>query len=191
MAKQFSPHIYPEWGELISDLSTDRQAEIFNAILQYPNVYINSGVWRFIKSQIDRDYEEFLERCRKNGATSRNYWESKRNQTVSNESKRIPNDILNKNINEEYKQETETKNKKENNKKKKAISDDWKPKPETVAKLREKNLSVDLVVEKFINSCLANNYKYVDFDRAILAWNWDKGKSVQQKLNYNDDGVPY
>ena len=83
------------------------------------------------------------------------------------------------------------KNKKENNKKKKAIADDWKPKPETVAKLREKNLSVDVVVEKFINSCLANNYKYVDFDRAILAWNWDKDKSVQQKLNYNDEGVPY
>lgn len=83
------------------------------------------------------------------------------------------------------------KNKKENNKKKKAIAEDWKPKPETVVKLREKNLSVDLVVEKFINSCLANNYKYVDFDRAILAWNWDKDKSVQQRLNYNDEGVPY
>lgn len=83
------------------------------------------------------------------------------------------------------------KNKKENNKKKKAINEDWKPKPETVAKLREKNLSVDLVIEKFINSCLANNYKYVDFDRAILSWNWDNDKSVQQKLNYNDEGVPY
>lgn len=128
MAKQFSPHIYPEWGELISDLSTDKQAEIFNAILQYPNVDINSGIWRFIKSQIDRDYEEFLERCKKNGANSRNYWASKRNQSESNDNQSISNDILNGNINinEEHKQETETK-KKNKQKEKISFSDvfDW------------------------------------------------------------------
>ena len=79
--KQFSPKIYPEWGELISELPVNKQAEIFNAILKYPTVDIDSGVWRFIKSQIDRDFEEFEARCKKNGEISRNYWKQKRYPT--------------------------------------------------------------------------------------------------------------
>lgn len=43
--KQFSPRLYPEWGELLSDLPAEKQAEIFNAILKYPNVELNSGIW--------------------------------------------------------------------------------------------------------------------------------------------------
>ena len=112
MAKQFSPHVYPEWGELISDLPIEKQAEIFNAILKYPNVDLDNGVWRFIKSQIDKDYKLFQERCKKNGEISRDYWQSKRNRTNPNESERLsgdnrtnPNDILNININSKHKQE--------------------------------------------------------------------------------------
>lgn len=98
--KQFSPHIYPEWGELISDLPIDKQAEIFNAILKYPNVDVDSGIWRFIKSQIDKDYDKFQERCIKNKEVSNNYWKNKNNQTISNDVERLSNDILNININD-------------------------------------------------------------------------------------------
>ena len=99
---QFSPIIYPEWGELISDLSVEEQAAIFNAILKYPNVEINSGIWRFIKSQIDKDYEMFQLKCRKNKENSRNYWANKTNKkpndiaryrTISNDIPSISNDI--------------------------------------------------------------------------------------------------
>lgn len=81
--KQFSPRLYPEWGELLSDLPAEKQAEIFNAILKYPNVELNSGIWRFIKSQIDKDYEEFLERSNKNKEAIKNYWDKK---TIDNQS---------------------------------------------------------------------------------------------------------
>ena len=115
MAKQFSPHIYPEWGELIADLSIDKQAAIFQAILQYPNIDVDCGVWRFIKSQIDKDFEIFNARCKKNGEISRNYWKEKNNieripndiERIPNDIERIPNDILNININKEHKQETD------------------------------------------------------------------------------------
>lgn len=119
--KRFSPHIYPEWGELISDLPIEKQAEIFNAILKYPNVDVDSGVWRFIKSQIDKDYEKFQERCAKNKEISNNYWKNNHNaqsnieqrnddierlpndnQMISNDIERLPNDILNININKNH-----------------------------------------------------------------------------------------
>lgn len=85
VSKQFSPRIYPEWGELISDLSPEKQAQIFNAILKYPNEDVDSGVWRFIKSQIDKDYLEFVERANKNKETIQNYWKKK--ETTVNDGK--------------------------------------------------------------------------------------------------------
>lgn len=112
MVKQFSPRIYPEWGELIFDLPEDLQNKIFRAILKYPNEDVDCGVWRFIKSQIDKDFEEFSERCRKNGEISKNYWQKRKSipndiQTDTErypngyrpDTDRIPNDILNININ--------------------------------------------------------------------------------------------
>ena len=66
---------------------------------------------------------------------------------------------------------------------KKLVTDDWFPKDDTVQKLKEKGLDAKKTVEKFINSCRAKNLKYIDFDRAILAWDWSKDASVKQ----NDD----
>lgn len=86
ISKQFSPRVYPEWGELISDLSIEKQAEILNAIVKYPNVELDSGVWRFIKSQIDKDYQEFIERAERNRETIQNYWKNR--ETIDNDGKR-------------------------------------------------------------------------------------------------------
>ena len=66
-------------------------------------------------------------------------------------------------------------------KKKTLVSPDWKPKDTTVAKLTEKGLDADRVVDKFINSCIAKNLKYIDFDRAILTWDWSKDASLRVK----------
>lgn len=64
---------------------------------------------------------------------------------------------------------------------KKLVPIDWFPKLETVDKLSAKGLDTEKVVERFINSCRAKNLKYVDFDRAILAWDWSKDTSVQKE----------
>ena len=88
----------------------------------------------------------------------------------------------------ETKEETETKdlNTQSSDKssdcvaRKKLVPLDWYPKNETVDKLNEKGLDAEKTVERFINSCRAKNLKYVDFDRAILAWDWSKDASVQK-----------
>lgn len=104
-AKQFSPRVYPEWGELLEDLSVEKQAEILNAIIKYPNENPAGGVWKFIKSQIDKDYAEFVERANRNKETIQNYWESRKTnvydeekenndgkRTLSNDEQPITND---------------------------------------------------------------------------------------------------
>ena len=93
-------------------MPVEKQAAIFQAILQYPNIDVDCGVWRFIKSQIDKEFEDFNVRCKKNGEISRNYWKEKNNtDRIPNDTDRIPNDILNININvneeQEHKQEQE------------------------------------------------------------------------------------
>ena len=107
-------------------MPVEKQAAIFQAILQYPNIDVDCGVWRFIKSQIDKDFEDFNARCKKNGEISRNYWKEKNdtdripndtdripNDTdrIPNDTDRIPNDTLNINVNvneeQEYKHKQE------------------------------------------------------------------------------------
>lgn len=51
---------------------------------------------------------------------------------------------------------------------------DWQPGEVAARKLKDRGLDIPKVVEKFINSCHAKGLKYVDFDRAILAWDWSK-----------------
>lgn len=104
--KQFSPRIYPEWGELIGDLPVEKQSEIFMAILKYPTENPSGGVWKFIKSQIDKDYEDFIQRANKNKEIVKNYWKSKK-ETNDIEGKRtLTNDNEGKpitdNINKEH-----------------------------------------------------------------------------------------
>ena len=74
------------------------------------------------------------------------------------------------------KQQTETININRNTKHK--LPENWYPKESTIAKLKEKGVIVDKAIDKFINSCQANGYKYVDFDRAMLSWDWEKNGLV-------------
>lgn len=91
--KQFTPFIYPEWGELFEECTDEKKAEYLMAIVKYPNVQIeNDPVWRFIKSQLDKDYECFTNKCLKKGEASRNYWANKRNQMISNDNQMISDD---------------------------------------------------------------------------------------------------
>lgn len=71
-----------------------------------------------------------------------------------------------------------TREREEKRKVKQLVPLDWYPKPETIEKLRKRGIDTDRVVEKFINSCHANNYRYINFDMAILAWNWERDKEL-------------
>lgn len=88
--KQFCPHIYPEWGELFDAVSIEERGELLLAITKFPEYEPqNIPIWNFIKSQLQKDYEIFVEKCEKNGEISKSYWERKK----SNVSERIPNEI--------------------------------------------------------------------------------------------------
>lgn len=63
---------------------------------------------------------------------------------------------------------------------KKLVDDDWQPNEATKSKLQAMGLDVPKVVEKFINSCQAKGLKYIDFNKAILAWDWSKDTSLQK-----------
>lgn len=78
--KQFMPIIHPEWKELISALPWKSQAEVFMAILEYPNGSSNVPViWNFIKKQIDDDkasYKAFHEqKCSVLSSNRQKRWE--------------------------------------------------------------------------------------------------------------------
>ena len=94
--KQFSPHIFAEWGELFEPLSVEQKAELLMAITKFPNYEpANVPIWAFIKSQLVKDYEIFIEKCNKNGQISRDYWNKKNyndTERLPNDTERLPND---------------------------------------------------------------------------------------------------
>lgn len=92
--KQFTPFIYPEWGELFDELTDNQNAEILKAITKYPDYEpVNIPIWKFIKSQLHKDYENFKAKCKKRGEASKTYWGNKGEQMISNDIKSLPNDI--------------------------------------------------------------------------------------------------
>ena len=99
--KQFAPHIYPEWGELFEGLTPEQKAEILIGITKFPEYEPkNVPIWKFIKSQLQKDYEIFVEKCNKNGEISRSYWQQKKSNNIvrlPNETERYPKRITNNN----------------------------------------------------------------------------------------------
>ena len=115
--KQFCPFIYSDWGELFEAISVEQRAELLLAITKFPEYEPKDvPIWNFIKSQLNKDYQNFVEKCEKNSEISQSYWERVR----SNESERIPNES------ERHPKlkpltKTKTKTKKENKKEKEEI----------------------------------------------------------------------
>lgn len=76
---QFAPRLYAEWGELLEGCATEKKAEYLMAIIKFPNIDIpNDPIWNFIKSQLAKDYYNFIETCKANSKNSSNYWAEKR-----------------------------------------------------------------------------------------------------------------
>ena len=91
------------------------------------------------------------------------------------------------------------KNKERKRKKKPAVvSDDWQPTDETKQKLAGKGIEdIDACVEYFKGQCQAKGIEYVNYDRAILNWNFDINKFKKSRFDKpvsewtNDDFTAY
>lgn len=66
------------------------------------------------------------------------------------------------------------------------VPDDWQPDEKTRNKLLSNGLDPALVAEKFKNSCHAKGLKYIDFNRAVLAWDWSRDPAVKRKSPQDD-----
>lgn len=62
------------------------------------------------------------------------------------------------------------------------VSEEWEPKEGTLEKLRERGLDPSFCVEQYKNACLAKGLKYINHDRALLSWSWDKEAKKKEAL---------
>ena len=53
----------PNIAVLIKDMSDAECAEILRCIFEYPNRDCEIGLWKYIKTQIDRDAQKYKEKC--------------------------------------------------------------------------------------------------------------------------------
>ena len=53
----------PNIAVLIKDMSDAECAEILRCIFEYPNRDCKIGLWKYIKTQIDRDAQKYKEKC--------------------------------------------------------------------------------------------------------------------------------
>lgn len=63
----FAPIVYPDWGDLFDGLPDEQCAQLLKAIARYPEYEPPQGniAWKFIKGQLDKQYQKFLERTQK------------------------------------------------------------------------------------------------------------------------------
>lgn len=101
-------------------------------------------------------------------------------------------------LNEQTETETEIKKERKRKKKPAVVSDDWQPTDETKQKLAEKGIEdIDACVEYFKGQCQAKGIEYVNYDRAILNWNFDVNKFKKSRFDKpvsewtNDDFTAY
>lgn len=84
MAKKYTPAIFqptlrPSWGGVMSYITVEEKAKIFEAIINYPkDTHIVSKFWEeTVKPDLDVQYDKFVSSCLAKGVGARNYWETK------------------------------------------------------------------------------------------------------------------
>lgn len=90
--------IDPSWLTLIENLSDKDKAEIFMCILEYPNREHDSGVWRYIKKQIDDMADKYHAKCERMQQNGLMRWAAKNTKSDVKED----NSKENKNINNKH-----------------------------------------------------------------------------------------
>lgn len=190
MADRFM--FFANFKEIADRLSDDLRLKFYDAMTDYvfkgdmTDDAVISALITAIKPSLDK--EERRGGVREGAGRPKNNFDYDENQKKSKIIKNNQNIIKNNQKNQSF-LETETETETENNipplppkreKIKKLVDDDWQPNEATKSKLQAMGLDVPKVVEKFINSCQAKGLKYIDFNKAILAWDWSKDTSLQK-----------
>lgn len=72
----FQPTIRPDWGGVLSYLSTEEKAKILECILKYPLVDCDSPFWvDVIKPELDLQFDTFKEACKAKAKGGKSRWE--------------------------------------------------------------------------------------------------------------------
>lgn len=190
---------FENFKSIADKLPDDMRLKFYDALLNYvfegvePNDDVISALITAIKPSLDKEDNRGGAREGAGRPKQNEVLNNQKNQNKSKIIKNNQNEFLNNQKNQSF-LETEIRN---GNKEKdtlkgiekektevfsphkKLVPLDWLPKEATVAKLNEKGFDASKVVEKFINSCHAKNLKYIDFDRAVLAWDWSRDSSVK------------
>ena len=182
---------FENFKSIADKLPDDMRLKFYDALLAYvfdgvePDDVMIAALITAIKPSLDKEDK----RGGNNNPTGQNQYskvKSGQKEVKNGQSGQSFLETETGNGNGSKKQETEIENTQSSNKfsdcvaRKKLVPVDWRPKNETIDKLKAKGLDAEKTVEKFINSCRAKNLKYIDFDRAILAWDWSKDESVKQ-----------
>lgn len=196
MSKRFL--FFENFKSIADKLPDDMRLEFYDALLAYvfdgvePEDVVIAALITAIKPSLDK--EDKRGGCHNpNGQNQYTIGQSgqKRSKKVKKDFEQVKSGQSGQSFletetgNGSKKQETEIENTQSSDKssdcvaRKKLVPVDWWPKNETIDKLKAKGLDAEKTVEKFINSCRAKNLKYINFDRAILAWNWSKDESVK------------
>ena len=188
--KQFSPHIFAEWGELFEPLTNEQKAEVLMAITKFPNYEpVNVPIWAFIKSQLNKDYETFIDKCEKNGQISRDYWKSKKSNDIErlpNDTERHPKRITTNEITTNEITKTKTKTKEENEPKKLLLGEFNNVSLSLDEQLKLNELykdKFDLAIEILSNYIASSGKKYKSHYAVLKRDNWvyEKVMSKQPK----------
>ncbi|MFI3241203.1 MAG: DUF6291 domain-containing protein [Alphaproteobacteria bacterium] len=83
--------IDPDWVHLAEDLSTEEKAELLMCILDYPNKECKTGLWRFIKKQLDKDAIKYKEKVSRIKEAAQYRWQEKSNANLDMKSDTILN----------------------------------------------------------------------------------------------------
>lgn len=188
--KQFAPHIYPEWGELFEELTAEQNSEILFAITKFPN-YEPKGVpvWKFIKSQLQKDFENFTAKCKKRGEAARTYWGNKGEQMISNDNKSITNNIKgepkritnNEITNNELRIiETETEIKTQTQKPTKNEIEDY-------CRQLGRHINIDDFIAYYsVDDWLDDNGMPINWKRKIVSWSMRQKEKKEKPQSIND-----
>ena len=188
--KQFSPHVFAEWGELFEPLTNEQKAEVLMAITKFPNYEpVNVPIWAFIKSQLNKDYETFIDKCEKNGQISRDYWKSKKSNDIErlpNDTERHPKRITTNEITTNEITKTKTKTKEENEPKKLLLGEFNNVSLSLDEQLKLNELykdKFDLAIEILSNYIASSGKKYKSHYAVLKRDNWvyEKVMSKQPK----------
>lgn len=166
----FQPTVRQSWAGTLSYLSNEEKAKIFEAIVKYPSIDLDSPFWReTVKPDLDLQHEKFISSCKAKGIASKSFWDERGKICYPSGEHMVTS------IKEKEKVKEEVKEKREGFIRKSIYSPirpDFRPSNQTVKILMEKMLDPKLCLDFFIRECLANDYRYANYDAKMANFDY-------------------